>query len=183
MDQRVLIVIVVAIAVVVLAAILIVFSRRRRSTHLKEHFGAEYDRTVSQRGNPAKAEADLLDREKRVEKFAIKPMSAETRNQYSQEWAAVQRRFVDDPVLAVTEADTLVNRVMSARGYPTAEFEQRAADISVHYPRLVDNYRSARVIAQRHARGEAGTEDMRQAMVYYRSLFAELLDIPRSVAA
>jgi hypothetical protein len=95
----------------------------------------------------------------------------------------VQRRFVDDPAIAVGEADALVNSVMIACGYPMADFEQRAADISVSYPSVVENYRSARAIVQRHSRGESGTEDLRQAMVHYRSLFAELLDIPQSAAA
>ena len=183
MDQRVVTIIVVAIVIIALVAILIAISRKRRSRHLREHFGTEYERALAQRGDSTRAEAELLDREKRVGKFPIKPLSTEARNQYAQEWAAVQRRFVDDPVMAVSEADALVNRVMSARGYPTADFDQRAADLSVNYPTLVENYRAARVIAQRHARGEAGTEDMRQAMVYYRSLFSELLDIPRSIAA
>ena len=183
MDQRVVIAIVIVVAVIVLAAILISLSRKRKSRLLREHFGSEYDRAVQQRGDPARAEAELINREKRVHSFSIKQLSPEARNTYAQEWAAVQRRFVDDPVLAVTEADTLVNRVMTARGYPMADFDQRAADISVSYPGLVDNYRAARAIALRHSRGEAGTEDMRQAMVHYRSLFAELLDMPRSAAA
>lgn len=183
MDQRVLLLVGIVVALIVLAVVLIAVTRKRRSRQLKEHYGLEYDRAVLQRGDTSKAEAELINREKRVHAFSIKNLSADARNRYAQDWAAVQRRFVDDPVLAVTEADALVNRVMIARGYPMADFEQRAADISVSYPGVVDNYRAARVIAQRHARGEAGTEDMRQAMVYYRSLFAELLDTSRSAAA
>jgi hypothetical protein len=183
MDQRTVVAIVVVIALIVIAIVLIVLSRRRRRQHLKEHFGSEYDRLVHQRGDPARAEAELINREKRVHRFSIKQLPTDERNRYAQEWAAVQRRFVDDPAMAVSEADALVNRVMSARGYPMADFEQRAADISVTNPGVVQNYRSARIIAQRHSRGEAGTDDLRQAMVYYRSLFTELLDLTKYAAA
>lgn len=181
MDQKALLVIVILLAIAVIAAI-VVLSRRRRSQHLREHFGPEYDRAVQQRGDPAKAEMELLKREKRVHSFSIKSLPPEMRDRYAEQWAGVQRRFVDDPAMAVTEADALVNQVMAARGYPMADFDQRAADLSVNYPGVVQNYRSARAVAQRHARGEAGTEDLRQAMVYYRSLFDELLDIPKSAA-
>jgi FtsZ-interacting cell division protein ZipA len=183
MDQRVIVAIVIIVALIVLAAILVSLTRKRRSRQLKEHFGPEYDRLLQQRRDPARAEAELIDREKRVHRFSIKPLPADARNRYAEEWASVQRQFVDDPMIAVTNADALVNRVMSARGYPMADFEQRAADVSVNYPAVVQNYRSARTIMQRHSRGEAGTEDLRQAMVHYRALFAELLDIPKTAAA
>lgn len=183
MDQRTLVAIVVLIAAVIVIAAVVILSRRRRSQHLKERFGPEYDLAVRQRGGPVKAEAELLNREKRVHSFAIKALSPAARERYAEEWSAVQRHFVDDPALAVTEADSLVNRVMAARGYPTADFEQRAADVSVTYPAVVQNYRSACAIAQRHSRGETGTEDLRQAMVYYRSLFDELLDLPKSAGS
>lgn len=182
MDRNTLIAIVILAAVIVVAAIVIALYRRHRSQRLKEHFGLEYDRAVLQRGSQPKAELELLKREKRVHHFAIKGLAPATRDRYIEEWAAVQRRFVDDPALAVTEADALVNRVMNARGYPMAEFEQRAADVSVTYPEVVQNYRAARVIVMRHGRGDAGTEDLRQAMVHYRSLFDELLDLPNSAA-
>ena len=180
MDQRIVIAIVVAVVLIAIAAIVVVFSRKRRSLQLKEHFGPEYDRTLRMRGDAAKAEAELLNREKRVHSFAFKALSPATRTRYLEEWSQVQRRFVDDPAVAVTEADSLVNRVMTDRGYPAADFEQRAADVSVSYPAVVQNYRAARSIVQRHWRGEAGTEELRQSMVHYRSLFDELLDIPRS---
>ncbi len=183
MDTNTLIAIVVASVAVVLVAVIFVVYRKRRSQHLKEHFGPEYDRAVLQRGNPAKAEAELINREKRVHGFSIKSLPPETRDRYAADWAAVQHRFVDDPSAAVTEADLLVNQVMAARGYPTTDFEQRAADVSVNYPGVVQNYRAARSIMQRHARGESGTEDLRQAMVHYRSLFNELLDTPQSATA
>lgn len=180
MDQRIVIAIVIAVALLVLAAIYVSFSRKRRSLQLKERFGPEYDRTLRMRGDAEKAEAELLNREKRVHSFSIKSLSPAARTRYLEEWSAIQRRFVDDPAVAVTEADSLVNRVMTDRGYPMADFEQRAADVSVTYPAVVQNYRAARNIVQRHWRGEAGTEDLRQSMVHYHSLFDELLDIPRS---
>lgn len=182
MDQRALVAIVVLIAVVIVIAAVVILSRRRRREHLRQRFGPEYDLAVRQRGDAAKAEAELLNREKRVHSFSIKTLTPAARERYAEEWSAVQRHFVDDPALAVTEADSLVNRVMAARGYPTADFEQRAADVSVTYPAVVQNYRSACAIAQRHSRGQAGTEDLRQAMVYYRTLFDELLDLPKSSA-
>ena len=179
MDTRVWIpVIVVAVAILLVAVFLI--TRRRRSEHLQEQFGPEYDRTVKMHGDAHKAEAVLLEREKRVEKFSLRPLPPADRERYAEQWAAVQRQFVDDPSTAVTRADKLVTTVMAARGYPTADFEQRAADISVHYPTLVQNYRSARECTLRHARGESTTEDLRQAMVYFRSLFDELLGSPKN---
>ncbi|HTH41612.1 MAG TPA: hypothetical protein VL498_00510 [Terracidiphilus sp.] len=180
MDHGAVIAIVVVIVLIVIAAAISVASRKRRSMKIKEHFGPEYDRTVRMRGDAGKAEAELLNREKRVHSFSIKPLSPTARTRYLEEWAAIQRRFVDDPAVAVTEADSLLTRVMTDRGYPMADFEQRAADVSVNYPAVVQNYRAGRTIIQRHWRGEAGTEDLRQCMVHYRSLFDELLDIPKS---
>lgn len=175
MDTRILIPVIIA-AVILLAAVVIVMTRRRKSEQLKEHFGPEYDRAVKQHGDARRAEAMLAEREKRVESFSIRSLEAPDRDRFTQEWGAVQRRFVDDPAVAVTEADTLVTQVMAARGYPMGDFEQRAADVSVHHPAVVQNYRSAREIVVRHTRGQSTTEDLRQAMVYYRSLFEELLE-------
>lgn len=178
MDRNVLIaIIVVVVAVLIIAAVIV--SRKRRRERLRENFGPEYDRAVAQHGSPARAEAVLADREKRVHKLSIKHLSATDRQTYAAEWEAVQRRFVDDPAMAVSEADSLVNRVMTARGYPMGDFEQRSADISVDYPAMVQNYRFARDIAVRHTQGQASTEELRQAMVHYRSLFAELLETPK----
>ena len=183
MDQRTLIAILIVVAVVAIAATIFVVYRKRRSQQLRQHFGPEYDRAVLERGTPAKAEMELINREKRVHSFSIKALAPATRDRFAEEWAAIQRRFVDDPAGAVSDADSLVNRVMAERGYPMADFEQRAADVSVTYPAVVQNYRAARVIVQRHGRGEAGTEDLRQAMVHYRSLFDELLGVPTAVGA
>jgi hypothetical protein len=182
MNQQTLFVLaLIVVAVVVIAAILAALINKRRSEHLRKHFGAEYDRAVVQRGDPAKAELELIKREKRVHSFSIKALSPATRDRFREEWKLIQNRFVDDPAISVSEADSLVSRVMEARGYPVADFEQRAADVSVNYPTVVQNYRAARVIMARNGRGEAGTEDLRQAMVHYRSLFDELLGVPGTV--
>jgi FtsZ-interacting cell division protein ZipA len=179
MDTRAVIVLVIVIAAIAIVAAVLI-SRRRRSQHLRSHFGPEYDRTLQMQGNPAKAEAVLLEREQRVKKFSLRDLPATDRERYATEWAAVQRRFVDDPSMAVTQADRLVTTVMAARGYPMTDAEQRAADLSVTYPNLVQNYRSARELTQRHSAGESSTEDLRQAMVYFRSLFDELLEVPKT---
>jgi hypothetical protein len=179
MDTRVLVpVLVVLLALIVVAVIVI--TQRRRSTHLKEQFGPEYDRTLKMHGDARHAEAVLVEREKRVEQFSLRPLNPADRERYAAEWAAVQKRFVDDPSTAVTQADKLVNNVMAARGYPMGDFDQRAADISVNHPNVVQNYRSARELTVRHTQGQSTTEDLRQAMVYYRSLFDELLEKPKS---
>ncbi|MGD0629295.1 MAG: hypothetical protein ABR987_08075 [Terracidiphilus sp.] len=183
MDQRILIAAAIVVGVIAIAAVVIVAYRKHRSQYLKDQFGPEYDHAVLERGGAAKAEMELINREKRVHSFTIKALTAAERGRFAEEWSLIQNRFVDDPVVAVSEADSLVNRVMTARGYPMADFEQRAADVSVSYPAVVHNYRAAGVIVQRHGRGEAGTEDLRQAMVHYRSLFNELLGVPTSVDA
>lgn len=172
------VVILVIAAVVIVAAVMI--SRRKRSQHLRQQFGPEYERTVKMHGDPGRAEAVLLQRERRVEKLSIRSLSPADRERYETEWMAVQRNFVDDPSTAVTQADKLVTNVMAARGYPMGDFEQRAADVSVHYPTVVENYRLARECVLRHNRGESSTEDLRKAMVYFRSLFAELLESKHS---
>lgn len=181
MDQNrmVVVIAVLVIAVVVIAAIAFVTSRRRRSQKLRERFGPEYDRVVKQEGDPRKAEGVLEFRQKRREKFHIRPLPAADRSSFVARWNEVQARFVDDPRGAVTVADSLVTDVMQARGYPIGEFEQRAADLSVDYPLIVENYRAAHGIAARHSEGKASTEDLRQAMVHYRLLFQELLEEPK----
>lgn len=173
MDPK--IAIVVAVAVVVVLILAFVFLRKRRTENLRKRFGPEYERTVHEIG-PRRAESNLREREKRVEKFPIRALSVSERQHFLAEWRAVQSRFVDDPRGAAEDADALVNKVMQERGYPMSDFEQRAADISVDHPRVVDNYRAAHDIAQRQKRGEASTEDLRSALIYYRSLFDDLLD-------
>jgi hypothetical protein len=171
----------IVIAVVVVAVIVIAWavSRKRRSHALQHRFGPEYDRTLREKGD--RAEAELLQRQKRVEKFSMRDLSASERERFVTEWRLVQSRFVDDPNGSVRDADELVTRLMQNRGYPMSDFEQRAADISVDHPRVVDNYRAAHEIAIRHQRGQATTEDLRNAIIYYRSLFDELLSKPAEI--
>jgi hypothetical protein len=163
------------VAVVVVLALLAV-SRRRRSEELREHFGPEYERAVDQYGDKQKAEAELAAREKRVRSLDIRPLAPDERDRFAAAWQRAQARFVDEPSKAIADADRLVKEVMQARGYPVGDFEQRAADISVDHPDVVTNYRAAREIADRNDGGKATTEDLRQAMVHYRSLFEELLE-------
>lgn len=180
MDTRILVpAIIIIAAVVVIVALL--YARKRKSEQLKERFGSEYNRVVEQHGDPRRAEAVLADREKRVSRFAIHSLSEVDCDRYSQDWMAVQNRFVDDPPGSVIEAHELVTRVMNSRGYPMSDFEQQAQDVSVNHPTVVQQYRAAHEIVLRHGKGGASTEDMRKAMVYYRSLFEELLGPTKSV--
>jgi hypothetical protein len=167
--------IIVALIVVGVAAWYVVV-QRRRTDDLRARYGPEYARTVNQVGDQRRAEAELVKRQERVEALDIRPLSAERRGQFTQQWRNVQAMFVDDPRGAITRADALVEEVMKVRGYPVSDFDQRAADLSVHHGSVVENYRSAREIAIRHRRGMATTEDLRQAMVYYRELFQDLLE-------
>jgi len=171
--------IVIALAVIaVVAAVLVLGGRKRRTSHLQSRFGSEYDRTIEQTSDRAEAESELLDRERRYEDLDIRPLSEAARERYGDEWEHVQARFVDDPEGAVAAADRLVQQVMSERGYPTADdFERRAADVSVDYPDVVENYREGHGLWDRYSRGDGDgqTEDLRQAMVHFRLLFEELL--------
>jgi len=174
MDQTTMVAVVVGVLVLALLGWYV--WQRQRSEALRTRYGPEYERTVTQVGDKRRAESELVKRQERVAQLDIRPLSAEQWNGYVQQWRAVQTRFVDDPRGAVTDADRLVEDVMKTRGYPISDFDQRAADLSVHHPRVVDNYRAARDIAHRHRRGEATTEDLRQAMVHYRGLFEDLLE-------
>jgi hypothetical protein len=175
MDHKIAIVIAVAVVVVGILILASVFTRKRRTDNLRKRFGPEYDRTVHEFG-PERAESKLHEREKRVGKFSIRPLSVSERQHFLAEWRATQSRFVDDPRGAAEDADALVNKVMQSRGYPMSAFEQRADDVSVDHPRVVDNYRAAHEIAIRQRSGEATTEDLRSALIYYRSLFDDLLE-------
>jgi type II secretory pathway pseudopilin PulG len=168
--------ILVIIAVLaIIAAITWFVYRRQQTERLRNEFGPEYDRTVREYGDRGRAEAALTDREKRVAALDLRDLTASQRDHFREEWRAVQARFVDDPTNAVEQADRLIRDVMAARGYPVADFDGRAADLSVDYPTIVENYRTAHAIALRNQRGEANTEDLRQAMVSDRALFDELL--------
>jgi hypothetical protein len=176
MDTWVWIVIGVIVGIVVLG---VVFSalRTRRSRSLQDQFGPEYDRTVDKAGGRRDAERELAERQKRHDELELRPLSQDARERYLQEWQVTQGRFVDDPTGAVSEADDLVQRVMRDRGYPVDDFEQRAADISVDHPELVEKYRTANGIARSSERGEASTEDLRHSVRHYRALFVELLEV------
>jgi hypothetical protein len=167
----------VSLIFVVLADVAWLVIRRQRSLVLKRRFGSEYDLAVTKFGSRSKAEAELSAREKRVAAMTIVPLAATDATRFSQAWNALQGRFVDNPKGVVAEADSLVRELMKRRGYPMAEFEQLAADISVDHPTVVTTYRAAQTIATRDARGEADTEELRKAVVYYRTLFDELLGV------
>jgi FtsZ-interacting cell division protein ZipA len=171
------IVIVVVAALIVLGAIA-AWTQQRKRTQLKERFGSEYDRTVSERDDRRAAEKELADRERKRERLDIVPLSPEAEKKYSADWREVQGQFVDDPADAVNEADRLVTDVMRDRGYPIDDFDQRSDDISVDHPDLVENYRAAHAVYVRanDGNGGAGTEDLRQGFVHYRALFNELLE-------
>ena len=166
---------VVVVLVIVGVLLAQVFTRRKRSERLQDHFGPEYDHTVQVMGDEKKAQTELEERQKHVEALDIHPLSASEHERYVADWAAVQSKFVDEPGQAILDADRLIMEVMQMRAYPVSDFEQRAADVSVSYPALVSNYRAARVIALKNEQHQADTEELRQAMIYYRSLFNELL--------
>jgi len=169
--------IVIAIAAVIVVAVIVWTAlKKRRTQTLREGFGPEYDRTMADAPSKREAEADLQERRKRREELDIKPLTADAREHYVVAWRQTQARFVDDPAEAIGEADVLIQRVMRDRGYPTEDFDQRAADISVDHPDVVNNYRAAHGISVAHTRGNASTEDLRQALVHYRALFDELLE-------
>src|ERR1035438_755952 len=173
-----------AVSVILIIAVLgLLYMRKRRNAtaELRQKFGPEYDRAVRKHGSERKAEAKLEDREKRVEKLNIRDLDPMERERFAKQWASAQSRFVDSPKGAVTEADDLVSALMKTRGYPISDFDQRAADISVDHPRVVENYRSAHEIALRVGKNEATTEDLRTAMIHYRSLFEELVKVPTIV--
>jgi len=150
---------------------------RRRTQKLREKYGSEYDYTIEQTGGQPQAEAALEEREKRVHSLDIRELSSDQWNRYILDWSEIQTKFVDDPSNSVERANRLIIEVMIARGFPVADFEQRAEDLSVFYPQFVPDYRQANAIALKNQNNTATTEELRQAMVYYHSLFNELLGI------
>jgi hypothetical protein len=176
MDNTTVIIIVAAlIAVAAIALAGWMHLKKKRTMRLRSRFGPEYDRLAEIEGGHGRAEKTLHQREKRVERFNIVPLSPEDRDRFAEAWRQEQAGFVDNPRSAVANADRLVTAVMNARGYPMGDFEQRAADISVNHPLVVRNYRIAHAIALRDRRGETGTEDLRTALLHYRMLFEDLL--------
>ena len=169
-------IIAVVLVLVILGLIMgAIFSRRQRSKKFQNKYGPEYERTVESAGNEKKAQAELNERRKHVDTLNIRPLSVTERERYQAEWTAIQAKFIDQPGQATVEADHLIMEVMKVRAYPVSDFEQRAADISVSYPALVSNYRAAREIAIKNEQHSASTEELRKAVIYYRSLFDELL--------
>ena len=171
-------ILVIVLAVIVLAvvgAVGYLQAQKRRSQRLRDQFGPEYDRSLERADDRREAEAELRNREKRQRTLTLRTLAAGQQREFEQRWADVQRKFVDDPGRAVHDADRLVIDVMSARGYPVGDFDQRADDLSVQYPVVTGHYRAARRISQAHQRGGAGTEELRQAVTSYRSLVDALL--------
>lgn len=173
MNQTLLI---VAVIVVLLAVVGWLLYERRRSAQLRSEFGPEYKRAIDEAGDRRAAETELRERQERVEALDIRPLPARDREAYAQEWRQVQAQFVDAPSAAIVEADALIGKVMEARGYPVADFEQRIADISVGHANVVEHYRAAHEIASRRDGVRTDTEALRQAMVHYRALFEDLLE-------
>jgi hypothetical protein len=171
----------ILIAAIVVAAVVVVVvagsrSNRKRTEGLKERFGPEYERTVAESGDQISAEKELAAREQKRDELNIVPLSPQSLGNYAHAWRSVQTAFVDDPKNAVGEADRLVTRVMSERGYPVDDFDRRAADVSVDHPTVVENYRAAHGIYLSQEAGSVDTEAQRQAFVHYRALFDKLLE-------
>jgi hypothetical protein len=170
--------VILLVVVLIVVGVVWVMSQRRRSGQLREQFGPEYDRLVEDRdGDKKTVEAELAERSRRRGGFDIKELSAADRDRYAESWRRAQLRFLDEPETAIVEADRLVMEVMRGRGYPVEDFEQRAADLSVDHPVVVQNYRAGHEITGRHRTGQASTEDLRQGMIHYRALFVELLGL------
>jgi hypothetical protein len=168
--------ILIAAAVLIVAGLLILIAIRRwRSQKLRQKFGPEYDYTMEKVGDRRTAEETLAEREKRVSKLEIRALNKEQKVRYHGDWIEIQANFVDNHSKSIEEANQLITEVMIARGFPVANFEQRAEDLSVMYPDFVSNYRNAYDIAMRNQHDGTSTEELRQAMVYYHSLFEELL--------
>jgi len=169
-------IVILVAGVIIIALVALYLFQQNRTKTLRQHFGPEYDSAVRKYGSQPKAEQALAARQRRPEKLDIHPIPLHERERFSDHWHDVQVRFVDDPSTSIREADALVAEVMKARGYPVADFDRRAEDLSVDHPQVMRNYRAAHAVALRHEKGEASTEDLRQALVYYRDLFDELLE-------
>lgn len=166
-----------AIIIIAIIVAVVALARRNRSASLRKRFGPEYERTVRTTGDRTAAERELEQREKRVKRMHIEELPPGAKSRYTEEWRTVQTRFVDEPKAALANADRLITNVMRDRGYPmNGGFKQSAADLSPDHPSVVQNYRAAHDIASRSERGEVSTEELRQAMVHYRTLFDDLVE-------
>lgn len=176
-EQMTTLIALVAVALVIVGIVFALARRgkRARRAELQRHFGPEYQRAIDEFGSPERAERELARRQQRVEHFRFKPLSEADQVRFSDSWTQIQAEFVDNPVVAVTRANGLITEVMRARGYPVERFEQRVADLSVAHPNVVQHYRAAHELSRSVENGATGTEDLRQALVHYRALFAELL--------
>jgi hypothetical protein len=152
--------------------------QRQKHEELREQFGPEYQHAVDSYGSRREAEHELTKRTERVDQLHIRPLAPDRSAQYAEQWRLVQAEFVDDPERAIGKADALIAEVLQARGYPMGDFEQRAADVSVEHADVVDHFRAAHAVAIRVPRGEATTEDMREAMLHYRTLFDDVIETP-----
>jgi Tfp pilus assembly protein PilX len=166
-------IIVVIVIIIAVAAFAAMAARRRR---LKERFGPEYDRLVADQQSQRKAESELASRERHVRSLDIRPLSAAARTEYATQWTSIQERFVDHPASAVSQAQQLVTAVLHDRGYPTEDYEQILADLSVEHASNLEHYRAAHALSDESSNGQSSTEDMRQAMIHYRAMFDDLLD-------
>jgi hypothetical protein len=170
----------IVVAIVIVAALLAVVAslvaRKRTRQRLQDRFGPEYDRTVDEAGGERRAASELRDREKRHEQFDIRPLQPQEAERYRAEWTDVQAKFVDDPALAVGQADRLIMSVMEVRGYPVDDFDTRASDLSVEHPAVVEHYRTGHRLADDVSGGDESTETLRQAMQHFRALFDELVE-------
>lgn len=174
MNNMTLFIVIAAVAGVLLGIAIAYLLQQRRTQRLKDQFGEEYGRVVAESANRHRAEDQLVQRQKRVEQFHIRPLSATEQAYFRSGWREVQARFVDDPGEALEQADKLIAEVMSVEGYPVIDFAQRAADISVNHSTVTENYREGHNIALRRLQGKATTEELRKAMLHYRTLFNEL---------
>jgi hypothetical protein len=184
MDTTSIVLVIVAVVAVLLIAGLVIWSvRKRRTQELQGRFGDEYDRVTRERGDTRAAESELRDREKRVDTYELRDLDPDTRQRYSMEWQRIQARFVDSPGLAVQQADELSTRVMRDRGYPVDDtgFADREADLSVGHAGIVGDYRAAHAISIANDHSQASTEDLREAMVHYRTVFEDVLGSGRDV--
>jgi FtsZ-interacting cell division protein ZipA len=183
MNNAAIVVLVIALIIVICIAVWLYMQKRRTQT-LQSDFGPEYDRAVHEHHGQREAEQELEKRRERVEHLHIQPLPRAERDRFAERWQSVQAQFVDDPNGALRDADELVGQVMQTRGYPVGDFEQRAADVSVNHPGVVEHYRAAHAIAVRNERGgvesSVETEDLRQAMVHFRALFEDLLEVDTS---
>jgi hypothetical protein len=181
MDKITIISLIVVLSAALIGIAVYLYLQKRRSEGLRSTFGPEYYRALKESGDKAHAETALEERRNRVERLQIRPLTREDSARFTDSWHRVQARFVDDPDGAVTEADRLLSEVMSTRGYPVSDYKQLTADISVDHPRVVENYRTAHEIELRHAQGQASTEDLRQAMIHFRTLFMDLVGEPAEI--